>query len=92
MHNRNTIDEQKSNYGGNARTEVDAGGKFPTLKAATGSFDLPEVSGGQSLSESVDEALKGVSGQAQDKAERIDEGFQVGHEGDLHQKAAAKQP
>ncbi|OAP61950.1 hypothetical protein AYL99_04153 [Fonsecaea erecta] len=91
---QNTIDEQKSNYGAKTAVDRDIGGKMPSSNVSTGgAYGLPEISsGGQSLSDSVNEALKGRAGMAQDKAQRIDESVKVGKDEDLHDKAAAKQP
>ncbi|KIW29978.1 uncharacterized protein PV07_05761 [Cladophialophora immunda] len=90
---QNTIDEQKSNYGSKTSVDRDVGGKMPASKVSTGAYSLPEISsGGQSLSDSVNEALQGRTGMAQDKAQRIGDGLKVGAEEDLHDLAAAKQP
>ncbi|KIX98307.1 uncharacterized protein Z520_05608 [Fonsecaea multimorphosa CBS 102226] len=90
---QNTIDEEKSNYGAKTAVDRDVGGKMPTSKVSTGAYGLPEISsGGQSLSDIVNEALKGRTGMAQDKAQRIDESMKVGGDEDLHEMAAAKQP
>ncbi|KAH0841551.1 hypothetical protein AYO21_01209 [Fonsecaea monophora] len=90
---RNTIDEQKSNYGVKTSVDRDVGGKMLSTKSSTGIYSLPEISsGGQSLSDSVNEALEGRTGMAQGKAQKIDQSVKVGAEGDLHDKAAAKQP
>ncbi|KAL2431580.1 hypothetical protein ABEF95_011701 [Exophiala dermatitidis] len=90
---QNTIDEQKSNYGIKTAVDRDIGRRFPASKSATGAPSLPEIGAGQTFSESVDEALKGSEGQASDKARRIDESITTDNErGDLHDKAAAKQP
>ncbi|KAK5303688.1 hypothetical protein LTR99_005450 [Exophiala xenobiotica] len=91
---QNTIDEQKSNYGAVTAVDRDVGRHMPTSTSTTAP-SLPEVAGGKSLSESVDEALKGTVGQAaRDKADRIDDSVKVGdHQNqDLHEKAASKQP
>jgi hypothetical protein len=91
---RNTIDEQKSNYGSRTYGARDVGRHNPISSGAP-SLSLPEIGGGQSLSESVNEALKGTEGMARDKADRIDESVKVtaaGEDQDLHEKAAAKQP
>lgn len=70
----------------------DIGRRLPTSKTTTAP-SLPEIGGGQTFSESVDEALKGAEGKAQDKAQRIDASVRVGASGpDLHETAAAKQP
>ncbi|EXJ76238.1 uncharacterized protein A1O5_00746 [Cladophialophora psammophila CBS 110553] len=90
---QNTIDEGKSNYGAKTSVGRDVGAKMPPSKASTGGYGLPEISsGGQSLSDSVNEALKGRTGTAQDKAQRIDESVKAGGGEDLHETAAAKQP
>lgn len=98
---RNTIDETKQNYGLKSSLDRDVGKNMPTTtksKSSTGTgsstaFSLPEIGGGKSLSESVDEALKDASGlAAQDKAERINESAKIGGEKDLHDLAASKQP
>ncbi|KAK5444372.1 hypothetical protein LTS15_010487 [Exophiala xenobiotica] len=89
---QNTIDEQKSNYGAVTAVDRDVGRHMPTSTSTTAP-SLPEVAGGKSLSESVDEALKGTVGQAaKDKADRIDDSVKVGDDQDLHEKAASKQP
>ncbi|KAL2410510.1 hypothetical protein ABEF95_011977 [Exophiala dermatitidis] len=92
---QNTIDEQKSNYGIKTAVDRDIGRRMPatTSKSTTGAPSLPEIGAGQTFSESVDEALKGSEGQASDKARRIDESITTDdNRGDLHDKAAAKQP
>ncbi|KAK4942774.1 hypothetical protein LTR10_017534 [Elasticomyces elasticus] len=88
---QNTIDEEKSNYGANTGADRDIGSHMPTSTSISAPL-LPEVSGGKSLTESVDEALKGATGAASDKAQRIDESVKVGDADDLHEKAASKQP
>lgn len=76
----------------------DVGKKFPTSSsnsASGASSFLPEIrSGGQTWSESVDEALKGAQGLATERAQKVDDDIKVGggEREDLHSKAAAKQP
>lgn len=75
------MDDTKQNHGNNKKTST-----FSLL---------PEIGGGMSLSESVDEALRDSSlGSAgpQDKGEKIDESVKVGDNEDLHDLAARKQP
>ncbi|EXJ89034.1 hypothetical protein A1O3_02098, partial [Capronia epimyces CBS 606.96] len=83
--------------GGRTAVDRDIGRRIPTSKASTAP-SLPEISGGPTFSESVDEALKGSEGKARDKAWRVDGSVKVdavkpeGEGEDLHPKAAAKQP
>jgi hypothetical protein len=62
-------------------------------KASTEAFALPEIdSGGQSLLDSVDEALRATVGTAGAQAEGVSQRVETGEEGEKHEKATAKQP
>ncbi|KAK5046677.1 hypothetical protein LTR84_007438 [Exophiala bonariae] len=88
---RNTIEEQKSNYGANTSVGRDLGQHHPSAQSK-GAPALPQVNAGRGLVESIDDALKGIDGQARDKAQMVDHSVKVGQEDDFHAKAAAKQP
>jgi hypothetical protein len=91
---RNTIDEQKQNYGSSSSgVSRDIGRHNPVSKSTTAP-SLPELNAGQTLSEGIDEALKnvgtgtGTGGVHQSVTVKVGDEDEV----DAHELAAGKQP